>query len=382
MPLISEMFLKVDKSTDPTSKITLSKTFSSSSFTKTLLIFAIYFFYLLSGLFNEKLTTTNYTNPNDETKTFKFKYPTISLCILSLFTTIISSYMLEKKNPKSYSPITSSDKIILGTIHTISQFTSQLTLLYLDYIIKTICKSLKSAAMMFIFFLNTIPFCNKILQKILNNSSNKNNSNIIHFKDIIKVCITTISVILFNLSSSNKKYNSSNNSIIGIVILIISLFSDGLLSLKEKIIQININQEYKEYENVISWVYMKIFGIGTFLFCFIQIIFRCIFGNYIQVLKIIFSNSKIIYDLITYVICESFGQSVVFIFLGKYGPLALSMISSTRKIMSISLSIFYFGKSISIMQAISLLLAVWIILWEIFDKGRKIKKEDKIKKIG
>ena len=71
------------------------------------------------------------------------------------------------------------------------------------------------------------------------------------------------------------------------------------------------------------------------------------------------------------------GQSILYIFLGKYGPLALSMVTSVRKILSISISILYFGKSISFPQGISLFLATSIIFWEIYEKGNKkeIKKE-------
>ena len=118
---------------------------------------------------------------------------------------------------------------------------------------------------------------------------------------------------------------------------------------------------------------MQIFSFFTFFFGFGQIIINILFGDYIDVFKIIFKNKMLLKDLLSYAIFDVLGQSVLFIFLGKYGPLALSMVTSVRKILSISLSILYFGKTISFPQSISLLLAVSIIFWEIYDKGNKGK---------
>ena len=287
-----------------------------------------------------------------------------------------------------FSPISFHDKSIIGVLYTISTFTSQIALLYLDFIVKTIGKSCKSASIMFIYFLNTIPFCNSLLKKLLNNNEkdSKNKEDKILQKDVIKVIMTTTSVILFNLSSGSdkksKNNDSSNSSFFGIIILLISLFSDGLLSLKEKMIQgnINSNKKYNGYEKIICWEYMQIFSFFTFIFGFGQIIFNILFGDYVQIFKIILNNKTLLKDLLSYAIFDVLGQSVLFIFLGKYGPLALSMVTSVRKILSISISILYFGKSISFPQSISLLLATSIIFWEIYDKGNKNKPKEIKKK--
>ena len=365
---------------------------TDSSYTKLTYIILIYVFYLFGGLFNEKLTksTYEYTDIDNNVKTFKFKYPLIILCSLSSFSLIISSYMSQKMKYKlfknsSISPVSFYDKSIIGILHTISTFTSQLSLLYIDFIVKTIGKSCKSASIMFLYFLNSIPLCHKILKKLLNNNIDENKSSLekIKIKDLTKVIITTISVVLFNLSSGEKKKNdaSSSSSSIGIIILLISLFFDGLLSLKEKMVQVNIknNIEYNGYEQIICWEYMKIFGFCTFLFGFFQIIFKIIFGNYLEVIKIVFKSKGLIRDLFCYAVFDALGQSVLFIFLSKYGPLTVSMVTSVRKILSISISILYFGKSISFPQSISLFLAGTIIFWEIYDKGNSKKVEEKKK---
>lgn len=363
---------------------------TESSLTKTIYIVLLYVLYLLGGLYNEQLTKTSYEykDKDNNIKKFKFKYPSISLCILSLFGLMISSYMKYSafKNKEIINPLSFHDKSIIGVLYSISTFTAQMALIYLDFIVKTIGKSCKSASILFIAFLNTISFCNKLLQKLLNNErGGAGEKDSIHLKDVIKVLMTTTSVILFNLSSnsSNKKDDKNNVNYFGIVILLISLFSDGLLSLKEHMIKKNIDNEpkYQGFKDVISWEYMQIFCMFTFMFGFVQIIFNLIFGDYVQIIQIILNNKDLLKDLMLYAVFDALGQCVLYIFLGKYGPLALSMVTSVRKILSISISIIYFGKTISLPQTISLILASSIIFWEIYDKGNSSKgKNNKITK--
>lgn len=382
---------KTSKSIEKEEKIEIN---SESSLTKTVYIILLYIFYLFGGLFNEKLTKTQYEykDSDNNIKAFRFKYPSISLCTLSILSFSISSYMLSKMKKAIYkgeiiSPISLHDKSIIGVLYTISTFTAQFALIYLDFIVKTIGKSCKSASIMFIYFLNTIPFCNQLLKKCLNeNKKESKKKDQILTKDVIKVIMTTTSVILFNLSSDSNKKNkgndSSSNSSLGIIILLISLFSDGLLSLKEKMIKENImyDKKYIQYDKIICWEYMQIFSFFTFLSGFGQIIINIFVGDYIQIFKIIFTNKMLLKDLLFYAILDVLGQSILFIFLGKYGPLALSMVTSVRKILSISISILYFGKTISFPQSISLLLASSIIFWEIYDKGNKVKVNENKKK--
>ena len=362
-----------------------------SSFTKMIYIILLYVFYLFGGLYNEseRLTKTEYEyiDENNKKNLLRFKYPTISLCFPSILSFCISSFMLRKMKNKYFSskiesPISFMDKSIIGIFHIISSFTDRTALIYLDFIVKTIGKSCKSASIMFIYFLNTIPCCNKLLKKLLNNNTKEEKKEKILMKDVIKVLMTTTSVILFNLSSKDKKSNNNDqsNSYFGIAVLLISLFTDGLLSLKENMIKTNIisDKKYEGYNNLLSWEYMNIFSFFTFMFSFSQIISNLYFGNYIQIFKIIFTNKILLKDLLSYAVFDVMGQSILYIFLGKYGPLALSMVTSVRKILSISISILYFGKSISFPQSISLFLATSIIFWEIYEKGNK--KEIKKKK--
>ena len=106
---------------------------TESSLTKLRYIILLYVFYLFGGLFNEKLTKTIYEYKDNENniKTLRFKYPSISLCTLSVLSFIISSYMSKNMKKKIFkeeiiSPISFHDKSIIGVLYTISTFTSQI----------------------------------------------------------------------------------------------------------------------------------------------------------------------------------------------------------------------------------------------------------------
>jgi hypothetical protein len=71
------------------------------------------------------------------------------------------------------------------------------------------------------------------------------------------------------------------------------------------------------------------------------------------------------------------GQIFLFQILQRDGPLSLSIYTGTRKILSIFLSIFWFEKTITNLQKVSLFLGICIMGMELFDKGSSPPKQVK-----
>lgn len=212
------------------------------------------------------------------------------------------------------------------------------------------------------------------------------------YNDLIKVVITTLSIILFNYQDNSA--GSENNSevlrsiIFGYGLLVVSLFFDGLMALKEKIInhETHNNPEYAKYKACLSWEYMNLFSLYSGIFCAIALTYDFFLGNLTQSVLLYFQNKEIICNLASYAFLVSIGQVFLFQFLEKYGPLTLSIITGVRKILSIALSIIFFGKVVSFIKVVSLLLGCTVIAWEICEKtsskshhhhGEETKKEDK-----
>ena len=121
---------------------------------------------------------------------------------------------------------------------------------------------------------------------------------------------------------------------------------------------------------------MKLFSIISMVFCTVSIFNGILFLDYGKIFLFVFSSKELLRDLLLHSLLASLGQVIIFIFLEKYGPLTLSMITSIRKVLTITLSIIVFGKSMSVIQFISLLMAVTVIFWEVLDKKKpKIKSE-------
>ena len=237
-----------------------------------------------------------------------------------------------------------------------------------------------------------VPVIGAVLQKLLNIPSSaaaqtKSKAKY-SLKDLIKVTLTTLSVLLFNFGGKKKDTTlspASQDSLsiteyLGYVLLIFSLLCDGLLSLKEHIIFNNIKSDpmLEGHDKVIS---MELFMINSFIsliFCVGSVMYGLLFGDLKTNLMLYLSSASLIRDVLMYGIFTSFGQVVIFIFLEKFGPLTLSMITSIRKVITIAVSIVLFGKTILPHQFVSLVFAGVVIVWEMVDKKEKGKKDKKI----
>ena len=113
-----------------------------------LLVFIIllYFFFILSGIFEEKIFKEAIIHNG---KSYLFKFPFVTIFLNSLFSLIISSSFLSiltPKNAKNKSPMSTMDKAILGGYSLVCRLSNDMSLRYLDYITRIIGKSCKSAS--------------------------------------------------------------------------------------------------------------------------------------------------------------------------------------------------------------------------------------------
>ena len=76
--------------------------------------------------------------------------------------------------------------------------------------------------------------------------------------DFIKGFLSTVALILFSYDHNAHSHSISDKLILGYILLAISLMADGLLSLKEKLIKTNIENDsnLKEYKSMTSWYFM------------------------------------------------------------------------------------------------------------------------------
>jgi drug/metabolite transporter (DMT)-like permease len=227
-----------------------------------------------------------------------------------------------------------------------------------------------------IYFLYNVPIIGNLFKALVNQKGESN----VHTHgsgDLVKVIITTLSIILFNIEEGSGGKSEGldvfRSIILGYGLLIVSLLFDGLMALKEKIINHEVHHEpkYESFRSYLSWEYMYLFSLYSLIFCTIGIAYSILFSNFYPVLIEYLNNKEILFNLIAYAILASIGQAFIFQFLEKWGPLTLSIITGVRKILSIALSIIFFGKAVSFVKVISLLLGTTVIGWEVFEKSSK-----------
>ena len=145
------------------------------------------------------------------------------------------------------------------------------------------------------------------------------------------------------------------------------------MALKEKIInhETHNNPEFAKFKSCLSWEYMNLFSLYSVIFCSVVLCYEFLFHNLTESVGFYLQNRELIFNLICYSLMSSLGQVFLFQFLEKYGPLTLSIITGVRKILSIALSIIFFGKVVSGIKIISLILGTTVIAWEILEKTTK-----------
>jgi UDP-galactose transporter B1 len=164
--------------------------------------------------------------------------------------------------------------------------------------------------------------------------------------------------------------------VLGYGILAVSLFFDGVMALKEKIIshEVHHNKDYADYQPRLSWEYMRLFSVFTLVCCSAGLAVSFLYdSNFIPAISSYFNNNELKNNLIMYCFLTSLGQIFLFQILEKWGPLTLSIITSIRKVLSIGLSIFIFGKDCSMLKLISLVLGCSIIFWEVYEKKKQAR---------
>ena len=122
--------------------------------------------------------------------------------------------------------------------------------------------------------LASLPGFNGIISKIIG-IERKNNS--FNSMDIFKglICMGSIALFSYNPNEASRQIFDKDSLHYGYFLICISLLSDGLLGLKEKIIkeEVKSNPTFNEYKNMTSWYFMLYLNLGM------VIILGSIFGK-------------------------------------------------------------------------------------------------------
>ena len=152
----------------------------------------------------------------------------------------------------------------------------------------------------------------------------------------------------------------TGTSIIGIVILLISLFCDGLLGATQAEVKRKFNpNQWDQMESLNKWAGIICFAMATFSFQM---------GAF---LKFVYDHPLVIKDLVLLAILGTVGQVFVFYTLANFSPLVLSIISTTRKFVTVLASIAIYHHAVNNYQWFAIVLVFVGVGIEIFSGKNK-----------
>ncbi|KAK4636061.1 UDP-galactose transporter 1 [Fulvia fulva] len=305
----------------------------------------IYASFLTWGVLQERITTTNY---GTETSREVFKYPVVINTVQSLFAAALGYvYILLTRKHAADLPIYPSKKILwpLSLVAVTSSLASPFgyaSLQHVDYITFILAKSCKLLPVMFLhvtLYRKKYPF----------------------YKYAV-VALVTAGVAVFTLhsgSGSKKKGNQSGNSIYGLGLLGVNLLFDGLTNSTQDDIYASF-RPYTGQQMMCALNIMSTFLTSTFLLVSPYLVQSGLgaltgidvkgAGELQEALSFVQRHPAVGWDILGFAACGAMGQVFIFMTLSIFGSLLLVTVTVTRKMLTMILSVVWFGHTLSAMQ--------------------------------
>ena len=316
----------------------------------------IYTSYIYYSLIMEKLFKHDYSGEGrrkGEFQPFNFGFATsLFQNVFSFLLALLAKRFIEKQTKNSL-PL--KTQIKMSFVNFLSIFLASQALAYVSFPVQAIMKSSKIISILIVSFLLRIKG---------------------HHTKSQYACgfIITLGIILFNAGSDTKGKHGhggeeTGTSLIGIAILLVSLFCDGLLGV--------IQQESKKQFKPSSWDLMESLNKWGGIICLCTAIFSGQIFEFIEYTRV---YSAVWTDLILLSVLGAIGQIFIFYTISHFSPLLLSIVTTTRKFFTVLISIIIYSHPINSLQWVSIGLVFTGVFIEMFGGGKKHDDKHKEKR--
>jgi UDP-galactose transporter B1 len=304
----------------------------------------IYASYIYYGLIQEKIFNTDYTGNPEETFTFSFS--------VLLFQNLLSFVLAHLVNVYYYnldkSKMDWKTELTIGGCNFGTMICANTALSFVSYPVQALMKSSKIVS---------------ILMVSLCFATGKKYGRMQYLSGFI----ITLGIIVFNVFAGKDK-GDKETSIVGLLLLVISLFCDGMIGVK----QTEAKEKFKpspldQMESANKWCLLFTFVFSLITFQMGPFIFFCI--NY----------PIVIADLIVLALLGTIGQFFIFYTIFNFSPFVLSIVTTTRKFFTVLASIFFYNHSVNNTQWASIGLVFLGVALEFFNENTKkhtVEKKD------
>ncbi|KAI7204572.1 hypothetical protein D0869_02572 [Hortaea werneckii] len=313
----------------------------ANTFRLVICVGGIYLSFLTWGILQERITTTNHGTPD---RPEIFHYPVVMNTIQSLVATLLGYlYVLSIRTPTSPLPILPTRSIIppLLLVALTSALASPFgyaSLAHVDYITFILAKSCKLLPVMFLhvtLYGKRYPF----------------------YKYGV-VALVTAGVALFTLSSkssSKRKSSSGGSSAYGLLLLSINLLFDGLTNSTQD----DIYARFRPYTGAQMMTALNLLSTGlTTLYLLLSPYILPLLNlsagaaagaddELSTALAFLHAHPQVLREIFGFALAGGVGQIFIFATLSHFGSLLLVTVTVTRKMLTMLLSVLWFGHRLS-----------------------------------
>lgn len=219
---------------------------------------------------------------------------------------------------------------------------------YLTYMLAKSCKLLPVLMVHLVIYRTPIPWTKKCVALL------------------VTLGVTIFTVAAHKSSTSDKGGTKGDSSLLGFGLLAASLFLDGLTNAKQ-------DKLFQKASNKITGAHLM-FSLNLLLVFWNVFYLVVIDRNQVQKGLAIFKLDPVVsHYLLAYSVCGAAGQCFIFFTLEQYGSLVLVMVTVTRKMVSMLLSIVVYGHKVSPGQWLGIGIVFAGIAWESITKKSKPK---------
>lgn len=315
----------------------------------------IYASFLTWALVQEPLTTRVWPNSG-----VRFQAPGLTALVQAAVAMLVGmAYMRWKRSGYGAVRLLKEHRkelAVISLMQSVSAPLAAFSLQYVDYLTYMLAKSCKMIPVLLVHLLiyrTPIPRGKKLV-----------------------ALVVTAGVTTFTLGGShgNKVSSGGSSSIAGFGLLILSLFLDGMTNATQDEM-LRKNRERQKADTVITGAHLM-FALNFFMVLYNTFYLLVLDKAQLRAAKVLLAaDPDILRYLITYAICGAIGQCFIFFTLEEYGSLVLVMITVTRKMISMLLSIVVFGKRVGAAQWLGIITVFGGISWEALSKRRKSEKK-------
>jgi UDP-galactose transporter B1 len=296
----------------------------------------IYASYIYYGLIQEKIFNRDYTSDSDEKFTFSFAV----LLFQNLFSFILARSINVYYYNQDKSKMDLKTELTIGGCNFGTMICANTALSFVSYPVQALMKSSKIISILMVSL--CFPTSKKFGKM-----------------QYVSGLIITTGIIVFNVFQGKSK-GEKESSAFGLILLVISLFCDGLIGVK----QTEAKEKFKpsafdQMESCNKWCLLLTFIFSLVTFQMGPFIFFCL--NYPAVMA----------DLVVIALLGTLGQVFIFYTIFNFSPFVLSIVTTTRKFFTVLASIFFYNHAVNQTQWASIALVFLGVAIEFYNENQK-----------